>query len=103
MSNVVEIVHFTLDPNCTEQDLVTADEQMKQFLAEQEGLIYRSLAKKEDGSYVDVMYWQDIEAARAGQQAYYASNVCKLVGQLTNIDSVTIEHASIMSTFNRDA
>lgn len=103
MSIIVEVVHFSLDSSCTEQDLLGANEQMKKFLSKQAGLIYRSLAKKEDGSYVDVMYWQDMDAALAGQKAYYDSDVCKMVGQLTDIDSVTIEHAKIISTFESDA
>ena len=98
MSNVVEVVHFSLDSDCTENDFLRTDEQMKQFLSQQAGLIHRSLSKRDDGSFVDIIYWQNMEAATSAQQSFYASDVCKLIGQLINIESVTIEHTSVCST-----
>lgn len=103
MSNVVETVEFSLTPGTTESDFLATNDKMDAFLATQAGLIYRSLCKKADGTYVDIVYWQDMESAKVAQEAYYESAVCKAIGPLINMESVKLEHAEVIATFGCDS
>ena len=98
MSNVVEIVNFKLANGTTDQDFIVSNEQMDRFLKEQKGLLYRSLCHKDDGSYVDIVYWQDMALAKKAQQAFYSSPLCQVFAQSIAKESVQLEHVKVIAS-----
>lgn len=98
MSNVVETVNFKLAQGFTSQDLLSLNEPMVQFLKEQEGMLYRSLCEKEDGSYTDIVYWQDMTSAKQAQQAFFQSPVCEQFAQCIDKESVQLEHIKVIAS-----
>jgi len=98
MSNVVEIVNFKLANGTTHQDFIASNEQMESFLKEQEGLLYRTLCEKEDASYVDIVYWQDMALAKKAQQAFYSSPLCQMFAQNIDKESVQLEHVKVIAS-----
>mgnify|MGYP000585215321 FL=1 len=96
-SNVVEIVNFKLASGFTSQDFLSSNEQMELFLKEQQGLLYRSLCEKEDGSYIDIVYWENMELAKQAQQAFFASSLCQTFAQCIEKESVQLEHVTVLA------
>lgn len=96
-SNVVEIVNFKLAAGFTPQDFLTSNEQMDLFLKAQKGLLYRSLCEKDDGSYIDIVYWENIELAKQAQQAFFESTLCQAFAQCIDKESVQLEHVTVIA------
>lgn len=98
MSNVVEIVNFKLASGVTSQDFLSSNEQMALFLKEQEGMLYRSLCEKEDGSYIDIVYWDNMALAKQAQQAFYSSPLCQRFAQYIDKETVKLDHIKVVSS-----
>jgi len=96
-SNVVEIVNFKLSSGFTAQDFLSSNEQMALFLKDQKGLLYRSLCEKDDGSYVDIVYWENMALAKQAQQAFFESALCQEFAQCIDKESVQLEHVSVIA------
>ncbi len=96
-SNVVEIVNFKLSSGFTSQDFISSNEQMAIFLKEQKGLLYRSLCEKDDGSYVDIVYWENMELAKQAQDAFFESALCQAFAQCIEKESVQLEHVTVVA------
>lgn len=102
MANVVEIVNFKLANGFTNEDFMASNEQMNLFLKEQEGLIYRSLCEKENESFVDIIYWENMEFAQKAQEAFLTSPLCKQFGESINKESVALEYVKVVASFGCD-
>jgi hypothetical protein len=102
-SNVVEIVNFSLASGFTEQDFMLSNEKMDLFLKEQAGLLYRSLCKREDDSYVDIVYWENMDKAKMAQQAFYSSPLCQTFAQCIEKESVKLEHVEVLASQGCDS
>jgi len=98
MSNVVEIVHFKLANGFTTKDFLSSNDQMNQFLGEQKGMLYRSLCEKDDGSFVDIVYWENLELAKQAQEAFYQSPLCQQFADCIEKDSVQLEHIKVIAS-----
>ncbi|GLX78314.1 hypothetical protein tinsulaeT_16540 [Thalassotalea insulae] len=102
MTNVVEIVNFTLAKGYTKDDFLAANQPMDEFLREQKGMLYRSLCEKADGRFIDIVYWQDMAAAQQGQQAFRQSPQCQQMVQCIEKESVQLEHVNVLASFGCD-
>jgi hypothetical protein len=103
MSNVVEIVNFKLAKGFTAEDFLSSNEKMNQFLNEQQGMQYRSLCEKEDGSYIDIVYWENMELATQAQQAFFSSTLCETFAQCIEKESVQLEHVKVIASLGCDS
>jgi len=98
MTNVVEIVKFKLEKGITEQDFLVSNEAMDSFLKEQVGMIYRSLCfSSENNEYIDIVYWQDMSAAKKGQDAFFESKLCQQFAKNINKESVSLDHVNVIA------
>ncbi len=73
---IIEIANITLAPGKTEKDLVQASNTFQTFLSGQPGFIARSLVRKADGSFADVIEWRDRASADAIMQVAANSPEC---------------------------
>ncbi|WP_440053813.1 hypothetical protein ACSLBF_13065 [Pseudoalteromonas sp. T1lg65] len=96
--NVVEIVKFKLKAGATEADLLQINKEFNNWLHEQPGLLYRSLAKtSQSDEYVDVIYWETEAAAKAVAEKFETQPDCQHFTQFIDSDSVSISHSLILS------
>ncbi len=102
MSNVVEIVNFKLANGFTSHDFLSSNDQMTQFLNEQQGMIYRSLCEKDDGSFVDIVYWENMDLAKQAQQAFFASPLCEKFADCIEKESVQLDHVKVLASAGCD-
>lgn len=94
MAETLEIVTFRLKPR-TEAGFVAANGVMTDWLARQPGFLGRHLARREDGSWVDVVRWQNLEQARAAAARIMAEIGDSEAVQAIEPASVEMSHATV--------
>jgi hypothetical protein len=69
MSDTIELVRFRLQPGKTSADWLKANEKINEWVKAQPGFRFRSLSETEDGEWIDMVYWESLEAAKkAGEK-----------------------------------
>jgi hypothetical protein len=64
--SLLEWTPFRLKPTVAQQSLLAASEMLqREFLSAQPGFVRRLLLSAGDGSYVDLIWWNSMEAAEA--------------------------------------
>lgn len=63
MTTTVETVSYKLAGGVARDDFLGANDAMTSWLSRQSGFQYRSLSQKEDGSWLDIVYWNTKEEA----------------------------------------
>lgn len=93
MNSTIETVSFNLIPGTTKDAFLAASEAVSAWVERQPGFQYRSLSQKDDGSWIDIVYWAsraDAEAANASfKQELGTSDFVKLIDNRT----VIMEHS----------
>lgn len=64
---VVEMVSFSLCDGTPEQ-FVAASEEISEWVKQQDGFLKRQLGVADDGFWTDVIFWTDMECARAASK-----------------------------------
>lgn len=94
MSATVELVTFRIARG-TGQQFVDANAAVSDWLKRQPGFVSRHLAERDDGSYLDIVFWESHEAALAA-----SGKIMEEMAQneaMTMIDPMGLEmkHATI--------
>ncbi len=100
---IIEIASITLAPGKTEKDLVQASNTFQTFLSSQPGFIARSLVRKADGSFADVVEWQDRESAEAIMQIAANSPECGTYFSVMDMEAMDptegVSHYSVLAQY----
>lgn len=94
MTETLEIVTFRLKPG-TEADFVANNGIMTDWLTRQPGFLSRHLGRREDGSWVDVVRWQNLDQAQAAADRIIAEIGDSKAVQAIEPASVTMSHAEV--------
>lgn len=97
MATIMELVTYNLKDGVTKADIAQTEQAMNQFLQQQEGFIYRSLSHDEYNLWHDTVYWRDMTAAKAGGEAFMASEAGQALAALINMDSCKMRHMEVQS------
>lgn len=65
-----EVVIFRLQPAATETDFLAAVDETTALLKTQPGFISRTIGKAESGEWLDILYWETIEAAKNAAEVF---------------------------------
>jgi len=89
MSDTIELVRFRLQQGKTSADWLKANEKINGFMKAQPGFRFRSLSETDDGEWLDLVYWESLQAANAASEKFSAEmlSVCT---PLIAHDSLTI-------------
>ncbi len=63
MSDTIELVRFRLQPGNTAADWLKINEKINDWMKVQPGFQFRSVSETEDGEWLDLVYWANMEAA----------------------------------------
>ena len=74
MAATLELVRFTVAPG-REEEFVTRREAAVEALGTMPGLLSATLARAEDGTWVDVVLWRSREEAMAADRAFRAGEL----------------------------
>lgn len=95
--SVLEKVSFQLNPGVSDEEFVQASRAIDSWVQPQPGFEYRALAKQSDGTWLDLVFWRDMDsAAQAGEQFKQASELGSVMA-LIDKTSVDVQHAPVLS------
>lgn len=79
MSDTIELVRFRLQQGKTSADWLKANEKINNWMEGQPGFRFRSLSETDDGEWLDLVYWESLEAANAASEKFGAEmmSVCE--------------------------
>jgi len=72
MSDTIELVRFRLKQGKTAADWLKANEKINEWMKAQPGFRFRSLSETEDGEWLDMVYWENLKAAKAAGAKFHA-------------------------------
>lgn len=90
------LYRFSLTPGVKDADFLQASEKFQSFLNAQPGFQYRSLAKSEDGSWLETSYWENKGLLAKANEAFDKDENCKALLNLIDKDSVTVQRADVL-------
>jgi hypothetical protein len=94
MSVSVEIVLFRLNAGVTVEQFLAAAKPTFDMLPTFDGYIDRELSVTEEGWWVDVVHWRDMESALAASEQFMANPVAQAFGSLIDVNTMVMHHAA---------
>jgi hypothetical protein len=92
MSDTIELVRFRLKQDKTATDWLKANEKINDWIKVQPGFRFRSLSETDDGEWIDLVYWESLEAAKASG-AKFGEEVGATCEPLIDMTSVIVSHS----------
>lgn len=92
MSDTIELVRFRLIEGKASADWLKANEKINDWIKAQPGFRFRSLSETDDGEWLDMVYWESLEAAQASGEKFMRE-LQPLCAPLIAPDSVVISHS----------
>ena len=97
MAETLEIVNFRLKPG-TEAGFAVGNRLVSDWLTRQPGFVSRCLARRDDGSWVDVVRWRSREQALAAAGRIMAEiGDCEAMRAI-DPDSLDLGHAELVAS-----
>jgi hypothetical protein len=94
MTQVVELVTFKLTANASRPDFLPANDELNVWLKAQPGFVWRRLAEKDDGRYIDIVIWNShADATDAAEKLLAEMGQCKAMAMI-DPESVVMSHAA---------
>lgn len=92
MSDTIELVRFRLSEGKTAAEWLKENEKLNTWVAQQPGFRFRSVSETDDGEWIDMVYWESLEAAKAAGEKFGAEMgaTCE---QMIDMASVVVSHS----------
>ncbi|MFL0809841.1 MAG: hypothetical protein K6L76_05450 [Agarilytica sp.] len=103
MQSTLELVSFALKPNADETQLADLQPAVNTFVKQQPGFYYRSLIKDSDGQYLDIVYWESEEKAKAAAEKFMAQPWAEQMMSLVDESSIKMRHVQSISEIGYDS
>ncbi len=97
MSATIEMVTFKLNSDASEKDFLATNPALESWVSKQPGFEYRSLSQKQDGQWVDIVYWQTAEDAQKAGTLFMQANETQAMMSFIDKDSVDMQHMPVLS------
>jgi hypothetical protein len=98
--SVLEVVTFRLAPGASGNTIDAGNAAIATFLRERPGFVARRLAKRPDGSYLDIVEWASLaEAKSAADNIMSAPGVAAFM-QAIDPPSIIMEHNDLIAQVN---
>jgi len=90
--NVLEIVTFNSASGISPDALATAGAAIHPWLVDQPGFVRRSLARADDGGWVDCVTWSSMETAHTAAASMRSAPGAPAFLAAIDMSSVTVRH-----------
>jgi hypothetical protein len=97
MTTTVELVSYRLKDNISKEQLAATHNDVNQFLQQQQGFMYRSCSEDDNGLIYDIVYWQNMESAKAAGEAFMNHPAGQSLVVLCDESSLTMNHMELLS------
>lgn len=102
MQPTLEQVTFRIQEGISDADFLTASENIGVWVKKQPGFSYRTLVRKSDGQWSDLVYWSSEEAAKSASEKFMQAEELKEFMTMIKPESVKMEHMSMLQVTNPD-
>ena len=92
MSDTIELVRFRLKQDKTAADWLKANEKINDWIKVQPGFRFRSLSETDDGEWIDMVYWENLEAAKAAGAKFH-DEIGPHCEPLIEVGSIVVSHS----------
>lgn len=96
-ATIIESVTFKAKPKVSDEALIEAALKTDVVLDNIEGFIHRYIAKQDNQTWLEVVFWQQKTLAEQGLQLFLQADESKAFLDLIESRSVKIEYAEIMN------
>ncbi|CDP53793.1 hypothetical protein [Devosia sp. DBB001] len=87
--------HVTFSIRVPIQDFLAANAQIDTWLAARPGFLFRHLARKDDGSWIDLVGWDSLDAAQAAAKALMEELMDAPAMQAIDPATIVMTHAQL--------
>lgn len=94
-ANVLEVVLFKPKADVTNEVLIKTAASIDEFIKDQTGFIKRELAQTENGQWIDIVHWTDMESAHHAAEAAMSSPICLPFFSLIDESTINMSHYTI--------
>ena len=88
----IEVSIYQLKSDVAEADFLTLSDQVSADFVNFEGFQHRDLMRSEDNQWVDLVYWQDKESAKANEAALYANPIINDLMNMLDTEMMVFTH-----------
>ena len=97
MTTTIELVSYRLKDNISKDQLAATHDEVNQFLLKQEGFMYRSCSEDDNGLIYDIVYWQNMETAKAAGEAFMNHPAGQSLIVLCDESSLSMNHMELLT------
>jgi len=99
MTKVFEIVKYKALASVTDEEILDVSTKLQELVTSQKGLVSRTLAKSEDGEWIDVVIWESLEDAMKAAELINTHPVGGEFMSKVQVETVTMKHYSFQQGF----
>ena len=103
MQSTIELVSFKLKSDVDESQLADVQPAVNEWIKTQPGFYYRSLTKDTDGQYLDIVYWESEERAKAAAEHMMIQPWANDFMSLIDESSINMRHIKSISEIGYDS
>ena len=92
------MVHFKTNKGVSVAMAKHAMQQMNEFVREQPGFVSRRTSVSEDGSFLDIVLWEDLESAKTAAEKANAMEGAGKIFKVIDQKSMTMAHFEIFNS-----
>src|SRR5215210_2407451 len=93
-TKVLELVVFKLNDGVAREEFLSTNHAVSAWISKQPGFISRELSYDAEGDrWIDVVWWETLEAAGAAAELAMSSESCAPMFALIDMESVQMLHA----------
>ncbi len=96
MTQVAEIVTFTLANGTTPEDFVKLSQASEAFVRSANGFTHRQLSQGPDGRWTDYVVWTDMKAAQDAAAKFPHQDFAPALMAAIQPDSVQMRHENVL-------
>lgn len=95
MGKIIELAMFRLTPDATKDSFQRAVERSNTFLTKCPGFIDREVSVSNDGQWVDILHWSDMDSAKEAAEKMMNAVECKDFIDLLDKTSIQMHHLEL--------
>ena len=103
MQSTIELVHYKIKAGVDPSQLNDFHPKLNAFVKSQPGFYYRTLVRKEDQSYLDIVHWESEEKAKAAEDKFMQQPWTAEFLSLLDEGSVKMERSPSVSEIGYDS
>lgn len=92
ITTVIEMVTYKLKAGVCVEQLQSTHQGVNEFCMAQPGFLYRSVSQDEEQTWHDIVYWKNMDNARAAGEAFMACSAGQALVELIDNETMQMRH-----------